>query len=270
MGKETKIEIDDRLPITENHELIFPITSNIEELWPSLLTKALLKLYYFKFDSDDYNYQKIGDSAIIYSLLGTISDHIDLKSVNQKLLNCCFSNILKDEYFFNKKKNVICYNYDIISKNADKSDIDIDDNNEYIGSRNDLQLNLINNSNSKNTKKEDFTETSRSANTSIRKVNNQGSRNKNYKVDSSDREVHSVKKNKKKIISVIDEIGRRRSTKNSTIVNRLNVFSPVKLKRMISKFLKLLYTPTLIYLYTSIDCFYFYFYFLIIYLFIYL
>lgn len=45
MGKERKIEIDDKMPVDVDGQSYFPKSVKKEELWASLLTKAIIKLY---------------------------------------------------------------------------------------------------------------------------------------------------------------------------------------------------------------------------------
>ena len=80
MGKERLIEIDDRVPCDTRRMPIFPRTSNLMELWPQLLMKALMKVYSYKWYSPDCQFDKeIGDGSIIYSLTGLIPEHIQIK-----------------------------------------------------------------------------------------------------------------------------------------------------------------------------------------------
>ena len=75
-GRVVKVEIDDLMPVTENYDLLFPRCENYEELWPALLTKALIKLYSYKFINENYYNESIGDGAIVYSLTGYIGERI--------------------------------------------------------------------------------------------------------------------------------------------------------------------------------------------------
>jgi hypothetical protein len=80
MGKERLIEIDDRIPCDIRQMGLLPRTSNIMELWPQLLMKALLKVYSYKWYKNDCQYdQEIGDGSIIHSLTGLIPEHIAIK-----------------------------------------------------------------------------------------------------------------------------------------------------------------------------------------------
>ena len=54
MGKMRAIEIDDRMPLSDRDEYFFPKCESLEELWPALLTKALLKLYSYKIISSGF------------------------------------------------------------------------------------------------------------------------------------------------------------------------------------------------------------------------
>ena len=70
MGKMRKIEIDDRMPVSNNDEFFFPRCETLEEIWPALLTKALVKLYSYKIISNKY--YEIGDLEPFYALTGYI------------------------------------------------------------------------------------------------------------------------------------------------------------------------------------------------------
>ena len=54
MGKLRAIEIDDRMPLSIKDEYFFPRCESLEELWPALLTKALMKLYSYKMISNNF------------------------------------------------------------------------------------------------------------------------------------------------------------------------------------------------------------------------
>ena len=81
MGKMRKIEIDDRMPLSQNDEFFFPRCESLEELWPALLTKALIKLYSYKIISNKF--YEIGDAEPFYALTGyipTIFKEIEIKN----------------------------------------------------------------------------------------------------------------------------------------------------------------------------------------------
>jgi hypothetical protein len=44
MGKERKIEVDDRMPIDFKGNVLFPKSVKKEELWATIFTKAIFKM----------------------------------------------------------------------------------------------------------------------------------------------------------------------------------------------------------------------------------
>jgi hypothetical protein len=109
MGKERLVEIDDRIPCDFRQMPIFPRTSNLMELWPQLLMKALCKVYSYKWYKDDSVFDKeIGDGSIIYSCTGLIPEHIQISNFDDETLPM-FRNILTDEWYFGHKAYVTAY-----------------------------------------------------------------------------------------------------------------------------------------------------------------
>lgn len=116
MGKIKKIEIDDRVLVNEYNEILLPKSKRLEETWTYLLTKAIMKLYYYKYTNNSYlNDEKIGDISILYSLLGYIGETINLElkfnSIHQKLIEVysLIESKGKLEERLKNKKYVICY-----------------------------------------------------------------------------------------------------------------------------------------------------------------
>ena len=71
MGKERKVVIDDLIPFTYEDEFIFPGCENVREIWPVLLTKALLKLNIYKYRHPSYfRNEEFNDASLIYNLTG--------------------------------------------------------------------------------------------------------------------------------------------------------------------------------------------------------
>ena len=69
MGKYRKVVIDDKFPVNkETFEAFFPQCDSSLELWPMILTKALIKLYSYKYRCEPYIRDEIGDCSILYSL----------------------------------------------------------------------------------------------------------------------------------------------------------------------------------------------------------
>ena len=97
MGKERLIEIDDRIPCDTRMMPILPRTSNLMELWPQLLMKALLKVYSYKwYQADGLFDQEIGDGSIIHSLTGLIPEHIPITDFRGEAMPL-FRNLLTDD-----------------------------------------------------------------------------------------------------------------------------------------------------------------------------
>ncbi len=80
MGKYRKIEIDDRMPCNKNDDLLTPRCESLEEIWPALISKALLKLFSYKYKQHDYFCEEIGDISIMYALTGYIGETIEIMS----------------------------------------------------------------------------------------------------------------------------------------------------------------------------------------------
>lgn len=75
MGKQRRIEIDDRMPCTANEEFLLPKCEKIDIIWPHVLTKALLKLYSYQYQSYDYVNEEVGDLSVVYALTGYIGEY---------------------------------------------------------------------------------------------------------------------------------------------------------------------------------------------------
>jgi len=87
MGKFRKIEIDDRMPCGKFDEFLLPRCESIDELWPAILTKAIIKLFSYKsnrikFQRDKF-YNEVGDISVLYSLTGFIPEHLNLNFINE-------------------------------------------------------------------------------------------------------------------------------------------------------------------------------------------
>ena len=150
-GKPRKIIIDDRMPCNINSEYILPQCEAIEELWPALFFKALLKLYIYKIRHPFYYFnEEFMDSNIIYSLTGMQVITLDL--------NIKFVSLLKNNFIIteennkdkNEKKYFALYNKKstkFMNLNKSKSYFDIQ--NEY-DFKNHLNGTYINNYNLQN------------------------------------------------------------------------------------------------------------------------
>jgi len=125
MGAYRKIEIDDYMPCGKYEEFLLPKCENLEELWPAIITKALIKLFSYKFKNINYQLEEIGDSAIIYSLTGYIGEKI---SINQNInnqyenqyeekevyeINRIMNHVTSDERYKSGQKFLIAYNSEL-------------------------------------------------------------------------------------------------------------------------------------------------------------
>ena len=138
MGKFRKIEIDDRFPVNkETYDNYFPQTENKNEIWPLIFTKALIKLYSYKYKCDDYEKEEIGDSSILFSL----TKYMGVKISSNIFFN--YLNILQEKKKEEKKEEEIEIDNLILDKenmNYNGYDIII----AYINSRcyNNIQENI--------------------------------------------------------------------------------------------------------------------------------
>jgi hypothetical protein len=74
MGKERLVEVDDKMPCDYRHRLMMPRTLDPMEIWPSILMKAILKVYSYKwFPGGEYD-TEVGDGSIVHALTGLIPE----------------------------------------------------------------------------------------------------------------------------------------------------------------------------------------------------
>jgi len=116
MGKPRKIDIDDRIPCTKDGEYILPRCDNLEELWPALYTKALLKLNIFKVKHPSYSQNEENvDTNFIYAMTGYHAEIIQGLYKEEQIQNL-LSLSLNDDNFLNKKKYLLCLNLCKVNK----------------------------------------------------------------------------------------------------------------------------------------------------------
>jgi len=108
MGKPRKIEIDDSMPCDRFKKLLLPHCDNLEELWPLIITKALLKLYSFKYRHQRYYADNNEDCSILYALTGYIGERISFNYISVDIFNI-FKKLLSDENYLLKRKIMLCY-----------------------------------------------------------------------------------------------------------------------------------------------------------------
>ncbi|XP_071138046.1 androglobin-like isoform X11 [Mytilus edulis] len=100
MGCWRKLTVDDSLPLDENDRLLLPATTMSHELWPMLLTKALIKIASLDYAGGSSS-SEFGDCSIVQCLTGWIPESIPLQSFVSSSNNDPFvpaSQVL-DKYF---------------------------------------------------------------------------------------------------------------------------------------------------------------------------
>jgi len=120
MGKPRKVEIDDLMPCTKYDEFLLPKSEMINELWPALITKALIKLYSHKFSGAS---EEIGDSSIFYSLTGYVGEKISFTNplfIKEEAITNMLNNIIKDENYKNHQPILLAYAKIVHDKNTYK------------------------------------------------------------------------------------------------------------------------------------------------------
>lgn len=113
------------MPCTEFEEFIFPRCTKLEELWPCLITKALVKLYFFKIGKRNYIIDKIGDGSILYSLLGYTTERLEMDT-DYSSITKTMTAIFEHDSFANRQKFAMCINtkqtFENLSQKLGKSD----------------------------------------------------------------------------------------------------------------------------------------------------
>ena len=111
MGKPRRIDIDDRIPCNINGEYILSKCEDLNEIWPALFIKALLKLNIYKVRHPLYEKKEENiDISYIYALTGyhiQMLKYINLESEIENLLQ----NNINDDNYINKKKYILCLNF---------------------------------------------------------------------------------------------------------------------------------------------------------------
>ena len=109
MGKEKKIEIDDKVPVIYGKSL-FARSVNNNEIWPFILSKALIKLNAPRW-SENLNNPKeveVGDGSIIYALTGYVPETINLSTNFQEKWKTV-ADFLGDKRYSAGEQHVSCY-----------------------------------------------------------------------------------------------------------------------------------------------------------------
>ena len=122
MGKAKKIVIDDRMPCNKDQEFILPQCTNIEELWPALLVKALLKLNMYKTRHPCYYAkEEFMDVSVIHALTGM---HVIAMDVNNEIIT-----LFKDEFKVRAITSVVNANGGNANTNSENDTNTVNNNN---------------------------------------------------------------------------------------------------------------------------------------------
>ena len=83
MDKERLVEIDDRMPCDNRKRPLFPQSVDRFEIWPSLILKAYLKVYGYKWYEGSAKEPEVGDGTLLYSLTGLLPERIKLDNFDK-------------------------------------------------------------------------------------------------------------------------------------------------------------------------------------------
>ncbi|CAD8130613.1 unnamed protein product [Paramecium sonneborni] len=126
MGKERKIQVSDHMPTIFDGKALLPQSIDKNQLWPMIISKAVLQLW-------DYQSKGslVGDGFVMYSLMGLLSETIDLKTINSWGI---IDNMMNNNHYIQKDVFVSTYSY--------KNQSNLNTNNR---SKKDFQLELLRN-----------------------------------------------------------------------------------------------------------------------------
>uniref|UniRef100_A0A803JHE3 Androglobin n=2 Tax=Xenopus tropicalis TaxID=8364 RepID=A0A803JHE3_XENTR len=78
MGSWRKIVVDDTFPFSEDNKLLLPTSTCETELWPLLLSKAIIKLA--SVNTNGFAKRELGEFTVLHSLTGWLPEVIPLKN----------------------------------------------------------------------------------------------------------------------------------------------------------------------------------------------
>ena len=171
MGKLRAIDIDDRMPLSDRDEYFFPKCESLEELWPALLTKALLKLYSYKIISNKF--KEIGDPEPFYALTGYIPTLLKQISIGKNIKKKfkIGSNLQQS------KIEEIDSKRDESSNNKENKEIPKENNNNEINNENNNNEDNINNNKSPEEQNNDSLEKNENKEVENNEKNNEENKN---------------------------------------------------------------------------------------------
>ncbi|XP_051867185.1 androglobin [Pristis pectinata] len=103
MGCWRKITLDDTMPFDKNGNLLLPATTCQEELWPMLLSKALIKLA--DIDMITTGRKELGDFTVLHALTGWRPEIIPLRSEESEK-NWSFLKTMVPEFSLTNREHV--------------------------------------------------------------------------------------------------------------------------------------------------------------------
>ncbi|CAD8164435.1 unnamed protein product [Paramecium pentaurelia] len=103
MGKERKIQVSDHMPTTFDGKALLPQSVDKNQLWPMIISKAILQLW-------DYQSKGslVGDGFVMYSLMGLLTETIDLKTISGWGV---IDNMMNNNHYVQKDVFVSTYSY---------------------------------------------------------------------------------------------------------------------------------------------------------------
>eukprot|EP01022_Parablepharisma_sp_SALTPOND_P002364 TRINITY_DN1096_c0_g1_i1.p1 TRINITY_DN1096_c0_g1~~TRINITY_DN1096_c0_g1_i1.p1 ORF type:complete len:1297 (+),score=217.97 TRINITY_DN1096_c0_g1_i1:10066-13956(+) len=96
------------MPCNSKGHIMLPHSENPFELWPALLTKAILKLYSYQWVYKDNSEGEVGDASIVHALTGLLPERIDMGNFQSEKWPL-LKRLLSDDHYFNKKTYVCGY-----------------------------------------------------------------------------------------------------------------------------------------------------------------
>jgi hypothetical protein len=83
MGKPRKIEIDDLMPVSATSQSLIPRTIHRAEIWPLILTKAVLKLVSHRWKPGVSLSYEMNDGIVIHALTGYVSMTLPISRLDE-------------------------------------------------------------------------------------------------------------------------------------------------------------------------------------------
>ncbi|XP_059504368.1 androglobin [Stegostoma tigrinum] len=104
MGCWRKITVDDTMPFDKNDKLLLPSSTCLGELWPMLLSKALIKLA--SIDMSNTGRKELGDFTVLHALTGWYPEIIPLRSEQSERVWSFLKTLVPEFTFANEEPAV--------------------------------------------------------------------------------------------------------------------------------------------------------------------